>query len=260
MPKASKSSKSTKTAKTNKKTKATKAKTEETEAEAKTKSVVDAKPAPVPAQVVETSSKNVLIHGHEYNLSNKKDKDELIKRTGLQKKFGKDIVILLSKVLSYKLNNKTKKDIRNKLINEHNLKSNSKDIVNLVYEEIKKDFNNQLNDHSSVYLTKYTLTDEEYAEKVKKAEEKKSNNKWLLFSEIAFNNSSKLKKIKNIEEIKQVGGEATCALWMGYKSEVNEQDRNEESMKSYISKMNDNEYTSLIKKYKKTKTSKKKKK
>jgi hypothetical protein len=236
-------------------TKATKAKTE-----AKTKSVVDAKPAPVPAQVVETSSTIVSIHGNDYNLSNKNDKDELIKRTGLPKKSGRDTVILLSKVQSYKLNNKTKKDISDILNNKYNLKSNSKDIVNLVCEEIKKDFNNQLNDYISVYLTKYTKTDDEYAEKVKKAEEKKSitPNKWRLFSVIAVNYSSKLEEIKNIEEIKPVGGEATCVLWMGYKSEVNAQDRNEESMKSYISKMNDKKYNRLLKEYKTSEKSKKK--
>jgi len=93
------------------------------------------------------------------------------------------------------------------------------------------------------------------------SEKKKSDtppSNWMVFSGLVYRNSKKLvKEIKKIKEIKAVGSPATSILWKGFKSETSEEDRNEESMKSYISKMNDKTYNSLLKKYKTSKKSKK---
>lgn len=90
-------------------------------------------------KVVEAPSTIVSIHGHDYDLSNRDGKNSLIDRTGLTKKAGRDTVNLLSKLyLDKKLKDRSKADI------------------------VK-------------HLTKYTLTDDKYDEKVKKAEAKKAS-------------------------------------------------------------------------------------
>jgi hypothetical protein len=90
-------------------------------------------------KVVEAPSTIVSIHGHDYDLSNRDDKNSLIDRTSLTKKAGRDTVNLLSKLyLDKKLKDRLKADI------------------------VK-------------HLTKYTLTDDKYDEKVKKAEAKKAS-------------------------------------------------------------------------------------
>ena len=120
-------------------------------------------------------------------------------------------------------------------------------------------------DYQVRQIERLTLSDEDYKVKLaKKSEKKKSDtppSDWMKFSRLVYANSKELEKIKKIEQIKAVGGPATSLLWKGYKSETSEEDRNEESMKSYISKMNDKTYTSLLKKFKisieeETKTSK----
>jgi len=90
-------------------------------------------------KVVEAPSTIVSIHGHEYDLSNKDGKNALIDRTSLTKRSGRDTVNLFSKLyLDKKLKDRLKADI------------------------VK-------------HLTIYTLTDDKYDEKVKKAEAKKAS-------------------------------------------------------------------------------------
>lgn len=92
-------------------------------------------------KVVEAPSTIVSIHGHDYDLSNRDGKNSLIDRTSLTKKAGRDTVNLLSKLLSDK----------------------------------KLKLKDRLKDDIVKHLTKYTLTDDKYDEKVKKAEAKKAS-------------------------------------------------------------------------------------